>query len=183
MPAYVSFVRIDFHVDHASPALRIALRAAKTELDSTDHTLETFDWRLRLFAQAHPEVRVDALVEDGFRVRWLFQARAGEVIAQEAYPLLASFDHDQRIEGLELEYARETELIAAVDKLSDAHAEGTMIVDVGWDRYLVQLAGGGASVLKAFPADRALVERLVRDDSTPEQRALSSTDDMLRVLR
>lgn len=183
MPAYVGFVRIEFHVDGVSPALRVAVRAAKIALDSADHTMQTFDWRLRLFAQAHPEIGVDALVEDADRTRWLFQARRGAVIVQHVYPVLADVEHEAQIEGIAHEYDAEAELIEAVDAASNAHLDGTMVVDVGLKRYLVKLAGGGAAVLEAYPVDRALVHRLVQLEYSPEQRALSRTDDMLRLLR
>jgi hypothetical protein len=183
MPAFIRFVRIEFHVENASPALRVAVRAAKADLDTPDHTHQTFIWRLRLFAQAHPEIRIDALIEDAYRVRWLLQARAGFVTETHVYPLLAGVDHDGQIAGLEPEYASEAELVAAVDRASDAHAEGVMVVDVGWERYGVHLEGGGANVLKAFPVDGALVYRLMNVEYSHVERALHRTDDMLRVLR
>jgi len=193
MPVYVHLIRIDWHVDEASASLRAQLPAASQDLDSTDHTFDTFTWRLRLFAQAHPAARVDALVEDGYRVRWFVHAQDGEVTERQVYPVLADVNHDSAIDGIELDYESEAELIAAVDAASDAHAEGTMVADVGWDRYLVQLAGGGANVLEAYPVDSTLFARLAQEQYTrpgraprkPDEKyeqALYWAEDMLRLL-
>lgn len=194
MPAYVQLIRIDWHVDEASPTLRRQLPAANDDLDSTDHTLETFGWRLRLFAEAHPDAHVDALVEDGYRVRWLFAARGGAVTERQVYPVLEGVDHDCAIDGIDFDHESEAELIAAVDAASNAHAQGTMVADVGWDRYLVRLAGGGADVHKAYPVDPALFTRLANEQYTrpgrvprkPDQKyeqALYWAEDMLRLLQ
>ena len=161
MPYYVELIRIDLHVDDASPELRRALSAASDDLEDTDHTYETFEERLTLFAEAHPDAVVDALVQDGFRVRWFFHARAGKVTVRDVYPVLADIDHDARIAGIESEYGDEADLIADVDRASNAYATGTMVVDIESERYLVQLANGAASVHKAYPADPALFERLM----------------------
>ena len=171
MPYFVGLVRIDWHVEEASPTLARDLPAANDDLDSTDHTYETFEERLHRFAQAHPDAIVDALVEDGFRVRWFFHVRSGEVSVRAVYPVLTEVDHDELIDGIEPDYETEADLIAAVEDASNAHASGTMVADVGWDRYLVRLAGGAADVHKAYPVDPALFERLAAERYTRPGRA------------
>ncbi len=159
MPYFVGMIRIDWHVEEASPALQRVLPAANADLDSPDHTYETFEERLTHFAQAHSDAR--ALVEDGFRVRWFFHVRGGEIEVRHVYPVLAEVDHDELIDGIEPEYETEADLIAAVEDASNAQASGEMVADVGRDRYLVRLAGGGAEVHKAYAVDPALFDRLL----------------------
>jgi hypothetical protein len=51
IPYDVHLIRIDWHVNEASAALRELLPKANQNLDSTDHTFEAFGKRLRLDAK------------------------------------------------------------------------------------------------------------------------------------
>jgi uncharacterized small protein (TIGR04563 family) len=82
MPYYVCSSRIDWHYDEASPELRAILPDANLNLSSRDHTAQTFEEQLRKLAAERHDLVVDALVEDGFRGYWLFQARHGNVSAR-----------------------------------------------------------------------------------------------------
>ena len=79
MPAYLHLIRIDLYV-HATPeALHPVLAAGHAELDSTDHTQDTFTKRLETIAAAHPELVIDALIDNGYNSFVLLRARRGRV--------------------------------------------------------------------------------------------------------
>lgn len=82
MPAYIRLIRIDLHVDETPPALHPVLAEVHQDLDSTDHTLDSFRERLELHAAAHPELVVDALIDNGYNAFALLRARGGRVEVQ-----------------------------------------------------------------------------------------------------
>jgi uncharacterized small protein (TIGR04563 family) len=83
MPAHIHLIRIDVHVDEAPPALQPILAEVHEDLDSTNHTLRTFTEGLELHAAAHPELVVDALIDDGYNGFTLLRARGGRVEVQQ----------------------------------------------------------------------------------------------------
>ena len=82
MPAYIHFIRIDMHVDEQPPELRLLLTEVNLDLDSTEHTLQTFTERLEKHATAHPKLIIDALIDDGYDAFALLRARGGHVKVQ-----------------------------------------------------------------------------------------------------
>ncbi len=82
MPAYIHFIRIDMHVDETPAGLHPVLAEVNDDLDSTDHTLDTFTERLERHASAHPGLIVDALIDDGYNGFALLRARGRRVQVQ-----------------------------------------------------------------------------------------------------
>jgi uncharacterized small protein (TIGR04563 family) len=79
MPYYVQRTSIDWHYDEHDAELSSIVALANQRLSSRTHTAETFEQSLRELASQHPELRCDALIEDGFRFLRLFRAARGDV--------------------------------------------------------------------------------------------------------
>ncbi|MEJ7596459.1 MAG: hypothetical protein WKG01_01010 [Kofleriaceae bacterium] len=82
MPAYIEFVRIDWHVESTPPDLFPALVAANARCSSDDHTFETLRAELRKTAAAHPTLAADVLLGSGYNSFYLLRVRRGRVTEQ-----------------------------------------------------------------------------------------------------
>lgn len=190
MPVYLQFISIDWHADAVAAELRPLLPRADARLTATDHTWETFQSQLGELAAAHPGLVADALVEDGFRTRWLFRAHGGcvdevcvvERFADEAAtPVDLPYDDVVTVTlaralgdepaGSVLEvplyYPDEPALRVAIDRIAGAidTGGGAFVADAGVERFLVELAAGRARVRALVAAlEPALVAKLLRRD-------------------
>jgi len=111
MPAYVRMIRLDWHVAQTGAEQQAAMMAGHQALDSRLHTAETFQEKLEEIASSHPALRVDALIEDGYRHHRLL--RAGDGLAK-------SLIVEQRPEGTDEPIELPYDELVSIDLARDA---------------------------------------------------------------
>lgn len=142
MPAYVERVSIDWHYERAPAAARDAIQRAHVELSDDQHTYDTFKRDLAAFATSWRTVTADALLEDGYRVLWLYTVRAGRVTEQEVFDQDKPWDSVISVDDdvLPLAYETEDEMRAAVKRAAARGATGACVAAVGARRFHVKIA-------------------------------------------
>src|SRR5258706_748090 len=155
MPAYIHQIHIDWHVADMPPELLPVIAKGNDRLDSTDHTVMTFEQQLRALAAANPGLVVDALIDDGYNSYVLLRARGGDVTTTgiEEWPEGATGPVDLPYDDLpdvgdddfETYYNSESELRAAI---ANVRGSGGCVVEAGNDRFVVEGRADGATATK-----------------------------------